>query len=470
MGKKTDRFQKWRRSLSVRLTSMFVVSGLLIMIIVVPIVYRWVYARMVRDYTRMAAGLTNLMAMYLDGKRVDEYIRKNRQLEDYGQIRRQLCDIKNNYPDVEYAHVLRFQKEGSLVVFNLQDTGRRAIGVPGQLVKMEPAFASHLPDLMVGQETWFTTDDTNEGYLLTYFRPVFDDTGKYQCHVCVAFSMENLHQENLIFLNGMLIVFGAVLAIILAIDVMIIRKRVTRPLTDMTHCAAKFAYDTEQDRFMNVQIMEELNIQTHDEIEELYYEFMSVMKETLYYVTNLNRAKNNIQEQEQKIDQISETAYKDSLTRVGNQAAFNRVSEVLAKAMTEKRAEFAIVMVDINDLKYVNDTFGHKFGDSYIKGCCNIICNVYKRSPVFRVGGDEFIVVLRNEDYMSRLLRMTQIREAFKASFGNEDKERWERYSASVGMAECEPSDETVDQVMKRADAAMYESKMQFKKKYGSYR
>ena len=49
----------------------------------------------------------------------------------------------------------------------------------------------------------------------------------------------------------------------------------------------EFTYDTEKDRFRNVQAMEELNLQTHDEIEELYYEFMSVMKESLYYMTNL---------------------------------------------------------------------------------------------------------------------------------------------------------------------------------------
>lgn len=216
--------------------------------------------------------------------------------------------------------------------------------------------------------------------------------------------------------------------------------------------------------------MEELNIQTHDEIEDLYYEFMSVMKESLYYMTNLSRAKNDIQEQEEKLGQISETAYKDALTRVGNPAAFNKLMDTIAAEMTDKKVKFAIVMVDVNNLKYVNDTCGHKFGDAYIKGCCNIICKVYKRSPVFRVGGDEFVVVLRNEDYMSRLLRMTQITEAFMSAYGQQDKQIWERYSASVGMAEREDEDESPDQVIKRADQAMYEYKEKFKKKYGSYR
>ena len=196
----------------------------------------------------------------------------------------------------------------------------------------------------------------------------------------------------------------------------------------------------------------------------------SVMKESLYYMTNLSRAKSNIQEQEEKLDQISETAYKDALTRVGNQAAYNKLIDILTQEIADQTAKFAIVMVDLNNLKYVNDKYGHKYGDVYIKGCCNIICNIYKRSPVFRVGGDEFVVVLRNEDYMSRLLRMTQITEAFMGAYGQLDKDPWERYSASVGMAEFTENDSSVDQVVKRADKAMYENKEKFKAKYGSYR
>ena len=123
MGGNLDRFNKWRRSLSVRLTSMFVVSGLLIMLIVVPIVYYWFHDRMIKEYVDMAQGLTRLMGKCIDGERVDDFISNSRQLEDYEGIRRQLCDIKENYPDVLYAHVIRFQAEGGIVAFNMQDSG-----------------------------------------------------------------------------------------------------------------------------------------------------------------------------------------------------------------------------------------------------------------------------------------------------------------------------------------------------------
>lgn len=60
---------------------------------------------------------------------------------------------------------------------------------------------------------------------------------------------------------------------------------------------------------------------------------------------------------------------------------------------------FAIVVCDINDLKIVNETRGHISGDRYIKKACVTICNIFKHSPVFRVGGDEFAVICQDDDY-----------------------------------------------------------------------
>ena len=470
MGERFYAFRKKCRSLSVRLPLGYVISGLFIMLLVIPFSYFRFQSIMVKDYTSMAQGLTGLMTRMLDGDKVQEYLEKNTELEEYVKLRQQFCEIKNSYPDVLFAHILRFSEEGSYVIFNMQDSGNKAVGAPGELVKMEKPYQKYLSDLINGKEIMAKTGKTEDGYLLTFFRPVFDSDGKYQCHVCVAFSLDELRSKHFSFLFGMVMYVTLAVLVVLLVDISLVRRRVIRPLTAMSNCVQNFTYDTEKDRFRNIQTMEELNIQTHDEIEDLYYEFMSVMKESLYYMTNLSRAKNNLQEQEEKIDQISETAYKDSLTSVGNPAAFNKLVETLNHDIEEKQASFAIVMVDLNNLKYVNDTFGHKYGDSYIKGCCRIICSIYKRSPVFRVGGDEFVVVLRNEDYMSRLLRMTQIKEAFKSAHGKQDAQPWEKYSASVGMAEYEETDESVDQVLKRADKVMYENKLKFKEKYGSYR
>ena len=138
--------------------------------------------------------------------------------------------------------------------------------------------------------------------------------------------------------------------------------------------------------------------------------------------------------------------------------------------ISKEGEEFAVVMVDLNNLKHVNDHCGHEAGDTYIKGCCHSICEVFKHSPVFRIGGDEFAVILKGTDFEHRTSLTEELKKSFERSFLKEDEDIWYRYSAAVGMAEKMPEDTTFDSVFNRADKAMYEDKTAFKNKYGSVR
>ena len=99
-----------------------------------------------------------------------------------------------------------------------------------------------------------------------------------------------------------------------------------------------------------------------------------------------------------------------------------------------------------------------------------MVCNAYKHSPVFRIGGDEFVAILQGSDYAERRKITDDLKAAFDASYANTDAPPHERYSAAVGMAERAADDKTVDFVFKRADKAMYENKIAFKKIHGGYR
>jgi diguanylate cyclase (GGDEF)-like protein len=118
----------------------------------------------------------------------------------------------------------------------------------------------------------------------------------------------------------------------------------------------------------------------------------------------------------------------------------------------------------MNDLKTINDTYGHEKGDVSIKNLCQYICRVFKHSPVFRVGGDEFIVVLEHTDFMDRKVLIETLREEFRKSTDDATLEPWEKVSAAVGYAVYDPeTDSNANSVLKRADAAMYGNKRQFK-------
>ena len=102
----------------------------------------------------------------------------------------------------------------------------------------------------------------------------------------------------------------------------------------------------------------------------------------------------------------------DSLTGVKNKHAYVQWEEAINEGIKERTQEpFAVVVCDINNLKAVNDLYGHKEGDVCIRNACSKICRVFSHSPVFRTGGDEFVVILLGEDYSQREKLMEQINE-----------------------------------------------------------
>ena len=133
------------------------------------------------------------------------------------------------------------------------------------------------------------------------------------------------------------------------------------------------------------------------------------------------------------------------------------------KASTNSAAKYVI---EYNRLKQINDEYGHRSGDIYIRGCCHMVCEKFKHSSVYRVGGDEFVVIAMGQDYRNRQSLVRQLKEDFEKSYEQTDVSPWERYSAAVGMAENASEDHSTEFVFRRADSAMYEDKERFRKKY----
>ncbi len=152
-------------------------------------------------------------------------------------------------------------------------------------------------------------------------------------------------------------------------------------------------------------------------------------------------------------------ANKDALTSVKNKRAYVQ-AEVELDSQIEKKVQppFAVVVCDINGLKQVNDIQGHKAGDEFIKDSCSIICNIFSHSPVFRIGGDEFAVLLKGRDYENRRELIEQLGDA------QEDKRVNGIKPIAVGLSDFNPDkDMRVQDVFERADSLMYDDKKRCK-------
>lgn len=162
------------------------------------------------------------------------------------------------------------------------------------------------------------------------------------------------------------------------------------------------------------------------------------------------------------INDLNSKAYKDSLTSVRNKSAYDMYCQQMNEALktgSDEDKRFAVAMFDCNNLKEINDNMGHDKGDIYLQTACTLICKVFAHSPVFRVGGDEFICILRNQDLDDRvdLLKLFDERAGTINTFAENE---WNKVSIALGISEYDPErDKCVEDVARRADVLMYEHK-----------
>ena len=177
-------------------------------------------------------------------------------------------------------------------------------------------------------------------------------------------------------------------------------------------------------------------------------------------VININDSMQREEEFKERLDTVMNMANRDALTGVKNKNAYNITENEMNEKISKGEQEpFAAVFADVNNLKRINDTKGHQAGDEYIRDACMMICRVFKHSPVYRVGGDEFSVIIKGEDYENRRSLVDQIKT--QVEMNKED----DKVVVSIGIADFDPeNDNTLSSVFERADREMYNNKKELKR------
>lgn len=211
--------------------------------------------------------------------------------------------------------------------------------------------------------------------------------------------------------------------------------RFTKPLTELTKAARKV--DSGDYDF-------DLDYDENDEVGILTNAFKQLAAHTKENITSLNKR-----------------VYVDPLTSVRNKAAYGNYIHALQDRLddTEDNPVFAFGVFDCDDLKMINDTYGHDKGDIYLKTASKLICQIFRHSPVFRIGGDEFAVILENEDFDNRDKLIAEFRQA-RTDLSEAAENPWEEVHITMGVAVYDPEDDmSVMDVARHADRRMYEKK-----------
>ncbi|WP_202803552.1 sensor domain-containing diguanylate cyclase [Gayadomonas joobiniege] len=157
------------------------------------------------------------------------------------------------------------------------------------------------------------------------------------------------------------------------------------------------------------------------------------------------------------MDLLEKQAATDPLTGLPNRREFTALSEDFLK---EDR-NFSLLIMDVDKFKLVNDNYGHDVGDEVLRALAKVGCDTVRHKDVFaRLGGEEFVLAMPNTDLeqakaMAERLRKIYADKDFDFDWQNEAVP----FTVSIGVAACEGPNDSLANMLKRADIALYQAK-----------
>jgi len=378
--------------------------------------------------------------------------------EDYLIIRDRIRKIQD-VSEVDCVYTLYPVPEDETAVY-IVDAAYDDIVTPGRFDMVEEVCKQYLDDPKQGFPA-FVTNTPEYGWVVTACAPIYNSNGEVVCFAAVDLSMNDvLEKENrfLFMLTGILLILTALICLL---SILYVKYKIVKPINMLSEAAGQYGQkksDTVHHEFSSI------TIHTGDELEILLHSMIQMEKDIDNYIENLTQTKAQLTSARQQVDDMHELAHMDSLTGIRNRLAYDKEMLLLDNDIQVGRHLFGIAMIDLNFLKVINDTYGHECGNSAIIALTELICEIFAHSPVFRIGGDEFAVILKNNDYRKIETLSEKFNQRLEQLKTDAALQPWEKISAAFGYALFDKeTDHCAEDVFKRADKNMYERKKAMK-------
>ena len=301
--------------------------------------------------------------------------------------------------------------------------------------------------------------DNQYGKTYTFYTPLLINGEKLGV-IGVEVEIGKVNHEILRATIRQMLTIGCVLVIFTLILLWLIRSNYIRKLIKLQAVIEDYSQNKNPDIAENLTS----EVTNEDEISVIMAKFADMIYELELYMRNLTKTKKDLQDSRQQAIELNELAMKDSLTGIRNKTGYDKEVQKLEWELADDLTEFGVAMIDLNFLKRINDTYGHDKGNVAIITLCRIVCHIFEHSPVFRIGGDEFVVILKGHDLEHVDELIAEFNRQLKERQENTELEYWEQTSAAIGYAVYDKKiDSAYDNVFKRADAEMYKAKKAMK-------
>lgn len=299
----------------------------------------------------------------------------------------------------------------------------------------------------------YDTYDNEYGKTYGWYVPLYINGEKLGL-VCIEEEIADYNHA--IFMNTMrqLTSIALILIITVIVTLLFIDRTYISKIRKLSHTVADYAKNKD------ASVAAGIEFAGQDELSVLGNKASAMMLELDNYMRSLVATTEELSHTKEQVDIESELARKDALTGIRNRNAYEEEIKRLTWQLHEGKTKFGFAVVDVNFLKRINDTYGHECGNITLKECCMLVCRVFTHSPVFRIGGDEFVVILENEDYDN----IKNLVAEFNAAQNKKADAPWKQVSAAIGYALYNSDrDDCVENVFSRADKAMYRRKREMK-------
>lgn len=262
---------KSRSRKSLRWKVVFVVTGAMLITAVVVTTISFVHFRnaSIEDQETFAQGVVKVVKDAVDADRIDEYLEKGDSAPGYAETEAVLKSLMDSSEYISYCYVYRIKEDGCHVVFD-PDTDDLPGEDPGTVIPFDDAFEKYLPQLFNGEKIPPVTSNETYGWLLTIYEPIYDSSGKCQAYAAVDIDMGHIAKNGYQFLARVISLFFAFFVIIVTIAIWLAEYHVILPINSMALVTGQSSFDSEEARAEAVRQIEELDIHTDDEIENLY--------------------------------------------------------------------------------------------------------------------------------------------------------------------------------------------------------
>ena len=414
-------------------------------------------------YENQITGILQYVAGDIDVDDLAECMRTGEESEKFLALQEELDHLRDRV-DIHFIYVI--------VPLNTEPTDNIKNVIAGvsqyeyenmadQLVQLNqltgdsysPETAKKYLDAYNSGQLSFFEESSQWGDDYTGLLPLFDSQGNRVAALCVDVDVAQIHstlRQNTISVVAVILLLGVIFEVLLYFWT---AKNVTRPIEQLEESVTSFAdscRDQTDPAALQLRVPE---IHTDNEIGSLSAAVIKMSEAMQDYVKN-------IQLHDRELARLTVQANRDALTGVRNKFAYDAYAAEVLSEFRKDSVPFAMLMADVDQLKKINDTYGHDKGDLFIRKSCDILCEIFCHSPVFRIGGDEFVVILQGQDYQQRADLLKEAGRRFSDLAADQTLEPWERCSVTVGIAEADwSSGQTIDELLALADKDMYKNK-----------